>query len=88
MACNNIFNLKLENIDSKCVINYKNAINVDFQSASKAVGGASYSGDLGRNADFGKNIYIDPNLVDNPHVGIMEEDILNIRNKKVKKRSN
>ncbi|WP_124726553.1 spore germination protein [Staphylospora marina] len=50
-------------------INIGNNLNIGNASYSKALGGSSPIGDFSNNADFERNVYIDPDLFDNTNAG-------------------
>jgi spore germination protein PF len=62
---NNIFNLKINNVSSAASVNFGNTINIGAESISKSVGGSSPIGDFSRNLDLERNVYLDPDVIDN-----------------------
>jgi len=61
---NNIFNIKINNVSSAASVNFGNTINIGAEALTKSLGGSSPVGDFSRNLDFERNVYIDPDLVD------------------------
>ncbi|MBD1373801.1 spore germination protein [Hazenella sp. IB182357] len=61
---NNIFNVRINSVSAAASVNFGNTINIGAESINKSVGGSSPIGDFARNADFERNVYIDPDLAD------------------------
>lgn len=61
---NNILNLKINSVASAASVNFGNTINIGAESVTKSVGGSSPIGDFSRNLDMEKNLFIDPDVVD------------------------
>lgn len=61
---NNILNLKINSVSTSSSVNFGNTINIGAESFTKSLGGSSPIGDFSRNLDLEKNLYIDPDLLD------------------------
>lgn len=61
---NNIFNIKINSVSDAASVNFGNTINIGQEALSKSLGGSTPIGDFARNVDFERNVYIDPDLVD------------------------
>lgn len=61
---NNILIVKVNNVSNTASINFGNTINVGNDSLTKTLGGSAPIGDFPRNLDFERNVYIDPDLLD------------------------
>jgi hypothetical protein len=61
---NNIFNLKINSVSTTASVNFGNTIHIGAESNTKSVGGSSTVGDLTRNFDAERNVYIDPDIFD------------------------
>ncbi|MGA8943577.1 MAG: spore germination protein [Thermoactinomyces sp.] len=61
---NNILIVKVNNVSNTASINFGNTINVGNDSLTKTLGGSRPIGDFPRNLDFERNVYIDPDLLD------------------------
>lgn len=63
---NNILNLKINSVSYSASVNFGNTVNIGADSETKSVGGSTPIGDFSRNWDQEKNLYIDPDLIDQP----------------------
>lgn len=61
---NNILNLKINSISTSASVNLGNTMNIGNESFTKSLGGSSPIGDFSRNVDLEKNLYVDPDVVD------------------------
>ncbi|SEN72154.1 spore germination protein [Lihuaxuella thermophila] len=61
---NQIFRLKLEEVEDCSSINFANTLNIAPVDTSKTIGGSSPIGDCPVNMDAEQNIYWDPDVMD------------------------
>ncbi|SFI57590.1 spore germination protein [Thermoflavimicrobium dichotomicum] len=61
---NNIFSVKINSVASSASVNFGNTLNIGAESVTKSLGGSSPIGDFARNIDLERNVYIDPDVID------------------------